>query len=117
VTLVADEGVDKQIVRELRSAGYIVEYVAEMDPGISDNEVLQRARDARALLLTEDKDFGELVYRQQQASFGVVLLRMAGLTSLAKTECVLAAFVEHATEFADAFTVISARNVRIRRPN
>lgn len=53
-------------------------YVAEFDSGITDKEVLDRANQAQALLLTADKDFGELVFRRKLLSArGVVLLRLA----------------------------------------
>jgi predicted nuclease of predicted toxin-antitoxin system len=53
-------------------------YVAEMDPGISDEKVLAAANDINALLLTTDKDFGELVYRLRRISAGVLLIRLGG---------------------------------------
>ena len=52
----ADEGVDKQIVDRLRQDGHSVWYVAEMEPGISDDEVLNLANRENAILLTADKD-------------------------------------------------------------
>jgi hypothetical protein len=59
---VADEGVDSFVVSQLRANHRQVLYVAEMSPGLSDDDVLQQTNDARALLMTEDKDFGELVF-------------------------------------------------------
>jgi predicted nuclease of predicted toxin-antitoxin system len=63
MNLVADEGVDRQIVEQLRQDGHDVAYIAELAPSISDDEVLQQANDRHALLVTADKDFGELVFR------------------------------------------------------
>ncbi len=59
MNLLADESVDGQIVARLRQDNHDVTYVAEMEPGISDETVLQRANEQEALLLTVDKDFGE----------------------------------------------------------
>jgi predicted nuclease of predicted toxin-antitoxin system len=61
--IVADEGVDRQVVEALRGENHDVTYIAELAPGISDEEVLQLANERDALLLTTDKDFGELVFR------------------------------------------------------
>lgn len=66
----ADESVDYQIVDRLRQDGHEIWYVAEMEPGISDDAVLDEANKKMAILLTSDKDFGELVFRQG-ASHGV----------------------------------------------
>ena len=61
MNFLADESVDRQIVERLRQDGHLVQYVAEMEPGISDNVVLASANREAALLLTADKDFGEPV--------------------------------------------------------
>lgn len=78
MNLVADESVGKSIVDELRQNGYNVLYIAEFDPSIDDETVLDQANQNFALLLTEDKDFGELVFRQGKIHMGVVLVRLAG---------------------------------------
>ena len=115
MNLLADEGVDKQIVEQLRLDGHNILYVAEMEPGISDETVLQRANKHKALLITEDKDFGELVYRQNLVHSGVVLLRLMGLLSSTKANTVSKALMEHGKETWGVFTVISPGMVRIRK--
>jgi predicted nuclease of predicted toxin-antitoxin system len=60
----ADEGVDGSIVGAARDDGHDVRWMAEELEGTKDDVILEAAvRDAR-ILITEDKDFGELVYRQ-----------------------------------------------------
>jgi len=115
MNLLADEGVDGQIVAQLRLQGHTVLYVAEMEPGISDETVLERANAHGALLITEDKDFGELVYRQGLVHLGVVLVRLAGLVSATKGQIVADAITQHESETPNAFTVISPGLVRIRK--
>ena len=115
MNLLADEGVDKHIVERLRIDGHDVLYVAEMEPGITDDVVLQKANEHGAVLVTEDKDFGELVYRQQLVHLGVILLRLMGLTSLTKVGVVSRVFEEHGEEMPNAFTVISPGVLRIRK--
>ena len=79
MNILADEGVDRVIVERLRQAGHSVQYVAEMSPGITDEVVMDLANRASALLVTADKDFGELVFRQGRITSGVMLFRLAGL--------------------------------------
>lgn len=112
--LVADEGVDRGIVARLRADGHEVLYVAEIEPGISDSIVLERAREKSAVLITSDKDFGELVFRQGRVSDGVVLLRLAGLSAAAKSTFVSEALSTYGQEIRGAFTVVSPGSVRIR---
>ena len=114
MNFVADEGVDRLIVESLRQDHHVVLYVAEMSPSISDEEVLRLANDQQAVLLTFDKDFGELVFRQNQAAHGVVLLRLHGLSPPEKAALVLKIAQEHEQEFRHAFTVVTPTKVRIR---
>jgi predicted nuclease of predicted toxin-antitoxin system len=65
VKCLVDEGVDFPVVRHLRDRGYDVASVLEDDPGGTDKDVLARAVAEARLLVTNDKDFGEMVYRQQ----------------------------------------------------
>jgi len=111
----ADENVDKPIVERLRDDGHTVLYVLEMEPSISDDEVIRRANQESALLLTEDKDFGELVFRNRRIIYGVVLIRMAGLSPQRKAKGVVITIQEHADELEQNFTVITPGAVRIRK--
>ena len=73
----ADECVDAALVDRLRGAGHDALYVAEIEFGATDAEVVRRANNENRLLLTEDKDFGELVFRLHLTVPGIVLLRVA----------------------------------------
>jgi len=115
MNFVADESVDSSIVLRLRGQGHRVWYVAEMDPGLFDDAVLDLANREEALLLPSDKDFGELVFRQRRFTGGIVLVRLAGLSSERKAETVAAAVDQHASELAQGFTVISPGLCRTRR--
>ena len=75
MNLVADENVDRGIVERLRRDGHQVVWVAELSPSAPDEDVLAIAVTHHAVLVTEDKDFGELVYRRGLAHSGVVRLR------------------------------------------
>jgi predicted nuclease of predicted toxin-antitoxin system len=72
----ADECVDAAVVVLLRQAGHDVSYIAEIASGLTDAEALRLAYDEQRLFLTEDKDFGELVFRFRLSVPGLVLLRI-----------------------------------------
>src|ERR1700730_8935275 len=74
---VADECVDAALVQRLRGPGHDVIYAAEVASGATDAQILRRANDEDRLLLTEDKDFGEFVFRLHMTVPGLVLLRVA----------------------------------------
>ncbi len=113
--IVADESVDGPIVARLRNDGHNVRFVAEMDPGIADEQVLGLASHEDTLLLTADKDFGELIFRQGFVKKGVVLLRLAGRSSAEKADIVSSSLAEHGNELLTAFSVITDKSMRVRR--
>ncbi len=114
MNFVADESVEGQVVATLRREGHSVDYVAEMDPGITDDRVLQMANSRDALLLTVDKDFGELVFRLGRIHPGVILVRLGGIAPEEKARIVARAVEKYSLEIRQAFTVISPGNIRIR---
>jgi predicted nuclease of predicted toxin-antitoxin system len=115
VKLVADEGVDRPVVERLRQDGHDVLYVAELQASLPDEEVLRQADARGAVLVTTDKDFGDLVFRQGLVHTGVILLRLAGLANATKAEIVAEVCRTRPAELIGAFSVVSPRHVRIRQ--
>jgi predicted nuclease of predicted toxin-antitoxin system len=114
VNFLADECCDALFVQGLRNDGHDVRYVKELAPGADDNAVLQMALDEQRILLSEDKDFGELVVRLGLPAYGIVLLRL----NPADTDQKLARLRDTLTREADrlpgSFTVIDEKKVRFR---
>jgi predicted nuclease of predicted toxin-antitoxin system len=75
VRLVADENCDFSVVVDLRLAGHDVVAICEHMSGSDDETVIEFARIERRLLVTEDKDFGQLVFATAKESSGVILIR------------------------------------------
>ena len=111
----ADENIDQQIVHVLRERGHEVLYVVEMESGVDDDFLSDLTNEENAILITADKDFGEIVFRQERVLYGVVLLRLSGINPLEKASIVAAAVEEHTSELPQAFTVVSPETIRIRR--
>ena len=111
--LVADESVEGQVVSALRDAGYSVHFIAETSPAIADNEVLAIAYREQALLITADKDFGDLVYRQRRPHSGVLLMRVSE-NQAENAAVTLAAIQQHGTQMLHRFSVLSDGMLRIR---
>ena len=115
MNLVCDESVELAVVERLRADGCAIVYVAELSPGIADEDVLSQAEALRAPLVTCDKDFGELVYRQGRTNYGVVLARLAGLSNDQKAAIMSQAITAYGAELVGAFSVVSPGQVRIRK--
>jgi len=110
----ADECCDAGLVASLREAGHDVLYIPEKDPGLSDDEVLLGAFDERRILLTEDKDFGELVYRLKKPSRGIVLIRIDVKERHMKGARLKTLVENHGDRLAGHFVVVDIQKFRFR---
>ncbi len=114
--LVADECVEYEIVELLRQEGIPVLSIMESHSGIKDTAVLKIAVEQTVLLLTEDKDFGELVFRFQLPHCGILLVRFPnGFDPDVKAQCVVKTIVEKFEEIENRFSVLDERRLRIRK--
>jgi predicted nuclease of predicted toxin-antitoxin system len=96
--ILADESVEGEIVAYLRAEGHDVAYVPETSAGIHDDEVLAMANAQDRVLLTEDKDFGDLAFFYGDRSSGIVLLRAHGVGTDAKAGAVAEVLEEYEGE-------------------
>ncbi len=112
---VADESCDFAVVRALRQLGHDVTAIAEMDAGADDDFVIARAVSEQRVLLTEDKDFGQLVFASRRPAAGVVFMRFpaSARASLASEVC---AFVrDNESAIAGSFATLQPGRARISR--
>jgi predicted nuclease of predicted toxin-antitoxin system len=114
VSFLADENFDLNIVELLRQEGYFVNSIAEMAPSISDPQVLAIAVKKKAVVLTEEKDFGELVYRLRLAHCGILLIRPMKMDPAEKAMRILDNIRKHINQLPNAFAVLSSDNFRIK---
>jgi predicted nuclease of predicted toxin-antitoxin system len=77
VRLLADENIHADLVGWLRSAGHDVVYAAESLSGDPDEVLLEIACREERILVTDDKDFGELVFHRRLVSQGILLIRLS----------------------------------------
>jgi len=112
--ILADENVARDIVTWLRSSGHDVLFAAEIAPGAADIRWAELAEREQRVILTFDKDFGELVFRGGLTSHGVVLLRLDNLpvpAILARLQDVWSVVEANP---ARRFIVITEKGVRVR---
>lgn len=111
----ADENVAARIVAWLRDRGDDVRYAAEERPGEIDSQWLAEAETEARLVVTSDKDFGELVFRDRLNSHGVVLLRLKDLGVDDRLARLGQCWSVVEANPAGCFIVITPQRVRVRR--
>ena len=112
--ILADENIEKPIIDYLRSRRYDIYWIAEKRSSIGDNKVLSIANKEKRILITNDKDFGELIFLQRKLSTGIVLLRFKSEDALNKVKVLRKVFPLYARKLKGHFTVISERRIRFR---
>jgi len=113
VRFLADESCDFAVVRALRIAGHDVHAVAELLPGLDDTAVMGLAFRERRVLLTEDKDFGQLVYANAEPSDGVIFIRYPADTRKSLPNAVVSLIAKSQTQLTGSFVVLSPGRTRI----
>lgn len=71
-----DVGVGKKVENWLRENGYDVLAVRDIDERAKDSKILQFAFETQRMIITMDKDFGELVFNSGKTHAGVLILRL-----------------------------------------
>ena len=89
--------------------------VYEEARGMVDDAIIHKAFTEHWILLTNDKDFGEKVYREHHRHRGVVLLRLADERAVNKVETLRRLLTEYAEQLADRFVVVTETRVRFAR--
>jgi predicted nuclease of predicted toxin-antitoxin system len=112
--ILADESVDYRIVKNLRKSEYEVVSVLEKYQGFSDKDVLEVAKSKEALLLTEDKDFGEWIFAHKEKGVGVVLLRYKSNELKQITDSLINLLSKYSESLIQKFAVIKGSKIRIR---
>ena len=110
----ADENVDPGTVNALRELGHDVVWIMSDAPGSADEDILTRASLENRVLLTYDKDFGDLVFhRRMAADSGVILLRTDGPSDQQTKICLEK--IQERSDWSGVFAVFENDDTRIRR--
>jgi predicted nuclease of predicted toxin-antitoxin system len=109
----ADESCDFAVVRALRLDGHDVLAVSEFQQRSIDQEVMELALAEKRLLLTEDKDFGRLVFAAQVDSPGVILIRFPASARRMLAGAVRRLVAERGFQLGQAFVVLQPGSIRI----
>ena len=112
--LLANENIPAALIKSLRAAGHDVNWVSETSPGIADPQVIELAIREHRLLVTFDKDFGELAFRRSlPATCGVILLRLP-MDDLTRLILMVVEVINSRDDWQGQFAVVEQTRVRLR---
>lgn len=110
-----DENVDFPIVDYLKNLGFDVKTVVEIKRSLGDKEILTLANNGNRVIITNDKDFGQLIFREKLPHKGVILFRLLDESSEAKIKRLKEVFSKYENKFSSNFVVITGAKVRINQ--
>jgi predicted nuclease of predicted toxin-antitoxin system len=109
-----DQSADARLVTYLRQLGHDVTRIAkEYPPGLLDPKILSLARAEGRILITDDRDFGEWVYRFKHPHAGVIYLRLGTYAPLELKIERLSFVLTHYKDQLDQFLVVKRETVRV----
>jgi predicted nuclease of predicted toxin-antitoxin system len=116
VRFLVDESAGPGLAASLRDQGHEVLSIYDDERGLQDDQVIQRAYEGNWVLITSDKDFGELVYRERRPHKGVVLLRLENQRREYRVQAVRRLLERYGDRVPGNFVVVTEQKVRFARP-
>ena len=108
----ADVNIEKGIVDCLQNKRYDVKWIPNYNCGMNDEDLLKLAKDERRILITNDKDFGELTFLQKKISVGIILFRVKDQDSKKKAELMEKLITNFYDKILNNFIVITNTKFR-----
>ncbi len=108
----ADESCDFRVVQALRAAGHEVAAVIESARGADDSSVIDIALREQRIFLTEDRDFGQLVYASAKPTCGVILLRFPSAARAGMPATVVELVAKYGEKLRESFVVLQPGRIR-----
>lgn len=108
-----DENIGKEVAKLLEQLGYTASRIRLISPGIEDYSVLNLSVLKDAILITSDKDFGELIFKEKQPSAGVIFLRLEDESSKNKIKALKKIFSKY-KNIKNKFVTVKEKDGKFR---
>lgn len=110
-----DESTGIKVSHFLSTLGYNSLSATEKFLGSTDKVILKIAEAEKRIIITNDKDFGDLIFYHQLNSHGVILLRLADESAQNKIRIIKILLEKYSSRLKGNFVVVSENNIRIRK--
>ena len=110
-----DECTGPHVAKWLTEQGFVTFSVFDQARGMSDGDILGKALSENWILITNDKDFGEMVFRERRQHHGVIFLRLDDERSVNKINVIQRLLAKYTEKLADRFVIVNETKVRFAR--
>jgi len=114
---IADENIPLKVVERLREEEINIESITRVQTGLADEEISRISEREKAIIITFDKDFGEMIFRKSLKPFGVIILRISPKSVDHITEFLKWLLIESEIEFEGRLVVVRENKIREVRIN
>jgi predicted nuclease of predicted toxin-antitoxin system len=113
IRFLADVNIERIVVDHLSNQGYDVKWIPDYECDMLDCDLFNLASREKRILLTNDKDFGELAFLQKKARTGIILMRIKGQNPLKKIEMLDKLLLTYSDKLKGHLTVVRRAKIRI----
>jgi predicted nuclease of predicted toxin-antitoxin system len=113
IKFLADVNIEKPLVDYLSKQGYDIKWVPDYNCEMSDEDLLQLANEEKRIFITNDKDFGDLIFLQKKLSVGTILFRIKGQKSEEKIKLMKKLLMGYHAKLLNHYVVITKLKIRI----
>jgi len=117
IRFIIDECVGSSVAKWLSNKSYKIYSIANESYGISDEKILDKAFNEDWVIITNDKDFGDLIFRDKKKHCGVIFMRLDNESSINKIRCLEKLLSYHIKKIKNKFIVLTEKNIRIAKQN
>lgn len=111
---IVDESTGDRVAEQLRNEGFDVVSVISQMRGLDDLLIIERALEEQRIIITNDKDFGDLIFHQNFKPRGVLLLRLEDESTLNKLRVIRMIIHQYLKILEGNFVVVTERKIRKR---
>ena len=113
MNFLVDECVGRHVFNWFKKNNHDVLFVKDEFEGACDDLVLEKARREGRVLITCDKDFGDMVFRDQKKHVGIVLLRLIDESNQNKIRVIAWVLENNKDIIENNFLLVSDNNIRV----
>lgn len=112
IKFLANVNVEKPLIDFLDEKGFDIKWVTNIDKRMPDDRVCELANSEQRIIITNDKDFGEIVFYQQKIAYGIILMRVKGQNSAEKIVVLDKLLENYQDKIANHFVVLTKTKFR-----
>ena len=113
IKFLADVNIEKPLVDYLVKQGYDIKWIPDYDCEMPDEDLLQLANQEKRIFITNDKDFGDLIFLQRKVSAGIILFRVKGQNSQETIKLMKKLLMGYRDKLLNHYVVITKAKIRI----